>query len=49
MFFNQVKNADLRFVKIHPGTDISSLRVNNSQNIYLFHSLNTLDGEVKSN
>ena len=49
MVFDQVNNADLRFVKIHPGTDIPGLRVKNTQNIYLFHSLNTLDGEVKSN
>ena len=49
MVFDQVKNAELRFVKTHPGTDIPGLRVKNTQHIYLFHSLNILDGELKSN
>jgi len=47
ILLNDVHGADLRFVKIQPGSSSPAVSTNNSSGIMLFQSLNQNDGELK--
>ena len=47
VLMNDVHGADLRFIKIRPGSNAPIISTNNSSGIVLFQSLNKHDGELK--